>query len=410
MKSQVITADFAHYKKDFPILAGTNRGKPLVYLDSASSAQKPQVVIDAIANFYRHDYANIHRGIYELSHRATDLYEKARQDAADFIHATAEEIILTTGTTQSINLVAQTYGRAFFKADDEIIVSSLEHHSNLVPWLQLKDQIGIKIKVIPMLDDGTLDLAAYAALFTAKTKLVALTQVSNVIGTINPIKEMIETAHQHNALVLIDGAQGVPHLPVNVKALNCDFYTFSAHKIYGPTGAGVLYGKRELLNKMPPYQGGGGMIETVSFEQVTYADAPQKFEAGTPDIAAAIGMSAALQYVNDIGMQAIMQHEAHLMQQAEQQLSTIPGLRVLGNAPAKTGAISFVIDGIHPHDIGTVLDHEGIAIRAGHHCAMPLMDRLQVPATVRVSFGIYNDSSDINALMNAIQLAKRLFA
>lgn len=410
MKSQIIAADFTHYKNDFPVLAGTNRGKPLVYLDSANSTQKPQQVIDAITNFYSSNYANIHRGIYELSERATNMYEQARQQAAEFIHALPEEIVMTSGTTQSINLVAQSYGRTFFKADDEVIVSTLEHHSNLVPWLQLKEQIGIKVKVIPMHDDGTLDLEVYATLFTAKTKLVALTHVSNVIGTINPVKEMIELAHQHNTLVLIDGAQAAPHLSVNVKELNCDFYTFSAHKIYGPTGAGVLYGKQDLLNRMPPYQGGGGMIETVSFEHVTYAPAPHKFEAGTPDIAAVVGMSSALQYVKNIGLPFIMQHEAILMQEAEQQLATIPGLRILGTAPAKAGAISFVIDGIHPHDIGTVLDHEGIAIRAGHHCAMPLMERLQVPAAVRISFGIYNQLSDITALIEALQLAQRLFA
>ncbi len=410
MKSQIITADFTQYKNDFPVLAGTNRGKPLVYLDSANSTQKPQQVIDAITKFYSRDYANIHRGIYELSERATYLYEEARQAAAEFIQAQPEEIVMTSGTTQSINLVAQTYGRTFFKADDEVIVSTLEHHSNLVPWLQLKEQIGIKIKVIPMFDDGTLDLNAYAALFTAKTKLVALTHVSNVIGTINPVKEMIALAHQHNALVLIDGAQAAPHLPVNVKDLDCDFYAFSAHKIYGPTGAGVLYGKQALLNRMPPYQGGGGMIETVSFERATYAPAPYKFEAGTPDIAAVIGMTAALRYVKNIGMPFIMQHETMLMQQAEQQLTSIPGLSILGTAPEKAGAISFVIEGIHPHDIGTVLDHEGIAIRAGHHCAMPLMERMQVPAAVRISFGIYNQDADITALINALQLAKRLFA
>lgn len=410
MKSNIIAADFPGFKKDFPILTGCNRGKPLVYLDSASSTQKPQQVIDALSHFYTHDYANIHRGIYELSERATNLYEKARMDAAAFIHAGPDEIILTTGTTHSINLVAQSYGRSFLQAGDEVIVSTLEHHSNLVPWLQLKEQIGIKIKVIPLLEDGTLDLNAYAALFSARTRFVALTHVSNVIGTINPVQDMIALAHQHQALVLIDGAQAAPHLPVDVKALNCDFYTFSAHKLYGPTGAGVLYAKREWLSKMPPYQGGGGMIETVSFNDVTYAPSPQKFEAGTPDIAAAVGMSAALQYVNDIGMETIMRHEQALMMEATQQLSTIDGIKILGNAPNKTGALSFVMDGIHPHDIGTVLDHEGIAIRAGHHCAMPLMERLQVPATVRVSFGIYNQSADIAALVNALQLAKRLFA
>lgn len=410
MRSEIIRPDFTEYKRDFPILAGTNRGKPLVYLDSASSAQKPRQVIEAMANFYKQDYANIHRGIYELSGRATDLYEKARQDAADFIHANHDEIVLTSGTTGAINLVAQSYGRAFLQAGDEIIISEMEHHSNIVPWMQLKDQLGVVIKVIPMLDNGTLDLDAYSALFTPRTRLVAVTQVSNVIGIINPVKAIIETAHAHHALVLVDGAQAVAHLPVNVKELNCDFYVFSAHKLYGPTGLGVLYAKRELLDKMPPYQGGGGMIETVSFAEVTYAPAPQKFEAGTPDIASAIGLSAALDYLNHIGMPAVMAHEAALFAQAELELKAVPGLRVLAADQPKTGALSFVMDGIHPHDIGTVLDHEGVAIRAGHHCAMPLMERMQVPATVRVSFGLYNNSADINALIQAIHLAKRLFA
>jgi cysteine desulfurase / selenocysteine lyase len=410
MRSEIITADFTEYKRDFPMLRTTNRGKPLVYLDSASSAQKPQQVIDAISHFYQHDYANIHRGIYEVSARASNLYEAARATVASFIHADTDEIVLTTGTTGAINLVAQSYGRTFWQAGDEVIISELEHHSNIVPWLQLQEQIGIVVKVIPMLDDGTLDLITYQQLLSTRTRLVAVTHVSNVIGTINPVAEITRMAHAHNALVLIDGAQAVPHLPVNVKSLNCDFYVFSAHKLYGPTGIGALYAKRDLLNKMPPYQGGGGMISTVSFNEVTYAPSPQKFEAGTPDIAAVIGFAAAIQYVNKIGMTTIMQHEAQLMAEAESELNAIEGLRVIGNQPQKTGALSFVIDNIHPHDIGTVLDHEGIAIRAGHHCAMPLMERLQVPATVRVSFGIYNDSHDIAALVAAIHLTKRLFA
>ncbi len=410
MRSEIITANFTEFKRDFPMLRTTNRGKPLVYLDSASSAQKPQQVIDAISHFYQHDYANIHRGIYEVSARSSNLYEAARAKVAKFIHAEADEIVLTTGTTGAINLIAQSYGRTFWQAGDEVIISELEHHSNIVPWLQLQKQIGLVVKVIPMLDDGTLDLDAYQKLLSTRTRLVALTQVSNVIGTINPVAEITKLAHTHGALVLIDGAQAVPHLPVNVKALDCDFYVFSAHKLYGPTGIGALYAKRDLLDKMPPYQGGGGMISTVSFNEVTYAPAPQKFEAGTPDIAAAIGFSAAIDYINKIGMPTIMHHEAQLMAEAEAELNAIEGLRVIGHQAEKTGALSFVMDNIHPHDIGTVLDHEGIAIRAGHHCAMPLMERLQVPATVRLSFGIYNDSHDMAALVAAIHLTKRLFA
>ena len=320
------------------------------------------------------------------------------------------EIVLTTGTTGAINLVAQSYGRSFWQAGDEVIISEMEHHSNIVPWMQLKLQAGIIVKVIPMHDDGSLDLTAYQQLLTPRTRLVAVTHVSNVTGIINPLKEIIDLAHAHGALVLIDGAQAVPHLPVNINELNCDFYAFSAHKLYGPTGMGVLYAKRNLLAQMPPYQGGGGMIETVSFTEVTYAPAPQKFEAGTPDIASAIGLSAAIDYIQQIGMSAIMEHEASLFQQAECELLTIPGLRLFAAGQPKAGALSFVIEGLHPHDIGTVLDHEGIAIRAGHHCAMPLMERMQVPATVRVSFGLYNSSADIAALMSALQLAKRLFA
>lgn len=409
MRSETIAAHFCEYRQDFPVLVGTNRGKPLVYLDSASSAQKPRAVIEAMNHFYSKDYANIHRGIYELSERATHLFEQARLDVAQFINADREEIVLTSGTTAAINLVAQSYGRSHWKAGDEVIVSQMEHHSNIVPWVMLKDQIGIVLKVIPVNDDGSLDLSTYQSLFSPRTKMVAITHVSNVIGTINPVKEMIATAHAHHVPVLVDGAQAVSHLPVNVKDLDCDFYIFSAHKLYGPTGTGVLFAKKALLDAMPPYQGGGGMIETVSFDEVTYAPAPQKFEAGTPDIVSAIGFSAALDYVTNIGLDNIAEHEQALLDYAETELLRIKGLRLIGTVRPKAAVISFVIDGIHPHDIGTVLDHEGIAIRAGHHCAMPLMQRFSVPATVRVSFGIYNSKADIDILISALELAGRIF-
>lgn len=411
MLEKKIRAQHFAILNDFPIFTTTNRGKPLIYLDSAASAQKPQQVIDAIANFYAYDYANIHRGIYELSERATNLFESSRETVAKFIHAQSpQEIIFVRGTTEGINLVAQSYARNFLQAGDEILVSELEHHANIVPWYLLSQQIGIKIKIIPIHDNGAIDLTAYKKLFTPRTKFVALSHVSNALGTILPIKEMIAYAHEQDALVLIDGAQAVPHMPVSVSELDCDFYAFSAHKLYGPTGVGVLYGKKALLDRMPPYQGGGDMIETVSFADITFAHTPQKFEAGTPDIANVVALKTALDYLNNIGMQAIYEHEQSLLHDAEKKLKQIPGLRILGEAKPKVGVISFLIDDIHPHDIGTVLDHEGIAIRAGHHCAMPLMQRLQVPATVRASFGVYTTHADIDALVAALKKAKRLFA
>lgn len=395
---------------DFPILQKTNRGKKMIYLDSAASAQKPLQVIQAIANFYLHDYANIHRGIYELSERSTDLYEQTREQVKEFIHAAhADEIVFVRGTTEGINLIAQTMGRQW-QAGDEVILSTMEHHSNIVPWYFLKEQIGVVLKIIPVDDTGSLDIETYKKLFSARTKMVAISHASNVSGTINPIKNMVAMAHAHQVPVLIDGAQAVPHMPVNVQDINCDFYVFSAHKMYGPTGIGVLYGKKPLLAAMSPYQGGGGMIETVSFEKVTYTNAPQKFEAGTPDIASVIGLSAAIHYVQAIGMENIFSHEDALLQEAESKLLAIPELRIIGTAKPKVGVISFVLNHIHPHDIGTVLDHEGIAVRAGHHCAMPFMERFCVPATVRVSFGIYNQAKDIDALVSALHLAKRLFS
>lgn len=402
--------DFELLRQDFPILQQLNRGKPIVYLDSAASAQKPQQVVKAISDFYLKDYANIHRGIYELSERATALYEETRERVKQFIHAShAEEVVFVRGTTEGINLVAQSFARKRFQAGDEIIISGMEHHSNIVPWYLLKDEIGIEIKIIPVTDAGSLDIDVYKSLFSSRTKMVAISHASNVIGRINPVKEMTAIAHEYHVPVLIDGAQAIPHLPVDVKDIDCDFYVFSGHKLYGPTGTGVLYGKKTWLDRMPPYQGGGGMIETVAFSNITYAKTPNKFEAGTPDIAGVVGLNAAIKYLESIGMNNVLMHEQELLQYAESALLSISGLRILGSLKPKVGVISFVFDDIHPHDIGTVLDHEGIAIRAGHHCAMPLMERFKVPATLRASLGLYNNKTDIDALVSAIHLAKRIF-
>ncbi len=398
-------------KQDFPLLQALENGKPLVYLDTASSAQKPLAVTNALTQFYQQDYANIHRGIYALSERATQLYENARECVRRFINAkTADEIVFTSGTTASINLVAQSFARTRLKAGDEIILTTMEHHANIVPWFMLKQEIGIEIKVAPITNAGVIDLEAYQALFSARTKMVAISHASNAIGTINPVKTMIDIAHQHNAHVLIDGAQAIAHLQVDVTALDCDFYVFSAHKLYGPTGTGVLYGKKELLSAMPPYQGGGDMIESVAFDAITYAKPPGRFEAGTPNIAGVIGLMAAIQYIDKIGMKNIYQHDQALLAYAEKRLVEVADLKIIGNASEKLALVSFIIDDIHPHDLGTVLDYEGVAIRAGHHCAMPLMTFYQVPATVRASFGIYNTEKDVDALINALHVAMRLFA
>ncbi len=399
-----------NYKKDFPILEQRIHGKPLVFLDSAASSQKPQCVIDALVHYYQNNHANIHRGVYELSVRATRFYEEARVTIQKFIHAThAHEVIFTRGTTEAINLVAQSYGRSRFQAGDEIIISAMEHHSNIVPWQLLSEQCGTILKVIPVLDNGELDLAAYEKLFSPRTKIVAVAHASNVLGTINPIKKMTEIAHAHQVPLLVDGAQALPHLPVDVKDLDCDFYAFSSHKAYGPTGVGVLYGKTAILESMPPYQGGGDMIETVSFEKSTFKPLPYKFEAGTPNIADIIGFAEALRYLEKIGMQNISEHEQDLLAYANEKLATIPELRLIGTAKNKVGVIAFVLNDIHPHDIGTILDHEGIAVRAGHHCAMPLMERFRVPACVRASFGIYNTREDVDALVEGLLSVKRLF-
>lgn len=403
--------DFSLLREDFPILQQKNRGKPLVYLDSAASAQKPRQVVKALADFYLKDYANIHRGIYQLSEMATMRYEQIRRQVKNFIGASSEkEIIFVHGTTEGINLIAQSFGRSQWQVGDEIILSEMEHHANIVPWYFLKEQIGVELKIIPLLDDGTLDLETYKNLFSPRTKLVSVTHISNVLGTINPVKEMTTIAHQHGVPILLDGAQAVPHIPVNVSDLDCDFYTFSGHKLYGPTGIGVLFGKKNWLQEMPPFQGGGGMIEDVSFNHISFTQFPQRFEAGTPDIAGVIGLGAAIDYLEKIGMKNILSHEENLLDYALKSLASISQLKLLSTAEKKIGVLSFVLEHIHPHDLGTVLDHEGIAVRAGHHCAIPLLKRLQVPATVRVSLGLYNNEQDIDALVNGIELGKRLFA
>lgn len=398
-------------REDFPILHQKMNGKKLIYLDNSNSSQKPSCVIDAISHYYCHDNANIHRSVYALSERATQLYEKTRETIREFINAKSiQEIIFTRGTTEGINLIAQSYGRSQLHEGDEIILSAMEHHSNIVPWLQLSQQKGIVIRVAPITDEGEIDLAAYKALFNSRTKLVAMTHASNVLGTINPLKEITHIAHEHSVAVVVDGAQAFPHMPVDVQSLDCDFYVFSSHKAYGPTGVGVLYGKKELLEKIPPYQGGGSMIETVSFSEFTCNELPYKFEAGTPNIADVIGFNAALKYLQSLGMDQIAHHENDLLQYTNHTLSQIEGLRIIGTVKNKLGVVSFVMSDIHPHDIATVLDHEGIAVRAGHHCAMPLMERFKVPAMVRVSFGIYNMREEVDKLINALEAAKRLFA
>lgn len=398
------------YKQDFPILNQTIHGKPLVYLDSAASSQKPQAVIDALVHYYQHDHANIHRGVYELSQRATHHYEAARQTIQQFIQAKhAHEIIFTRGTTEAINLVAQSYGRKYFKEQDEILLSTMEHHSNIVPWQLIAEQTGAVIRVIPISDAGELDLDAYTAALTPRTKMVAITHASNVLGTLNPIKHLTALAHAEGIPVLVDGAQAFPHVSVDVADLDCDFYTFSSHKAYGPTGVGVLYGKTHLLEKMPPYQGGGDMIERVSFTGTTYAKLPAKFEAGTPNIADVIGFAAAIDYLKKMTMTTIAEHEQALLAYAIPRLLEIPGLRLIGTAPQKVGVIAFNLADIHPHDIGTILDYEGIAVRAGHHCAMPLMERLALPACARASFGIYTSFADVDALVKGLHAVKEVF-
>ncbi len=399
-----MTLDIQKIRADFPVLDQQVNGSPLIYFDNAATTQKPKSVIDALSHYYASDNANIHRGIHALAERATTAFELTRTKIKEFINApSSDQIILTAGTTGSINLVAQTFGRANFSKGDKILISNLEHHSNIVPWQMIAEEKGAIIEVIPVDERGVLDLVAYRNLLDASVKLVALNHVSNAIGTINPIAEMIQLAHAHGAKVMIDGAQSIAHLDIDVQALDIDFFAFSAHKLFGPTGVGVLFGKRELLESMPPYQGGGEMIKEVSFEGTTYNELPYKFEAGTPNIADVIAFSAAIDYVNALSKEALFTQELALLAYATEQLSTIPGLRIIGTAPEKIAVISFVMDGIHPQDLGVLLDKFGIAIRTGHHCVQPLMKRFGLPGTCRASFAFYNTFEEIDLFVKALR-------
>ena len=402
--------DSRRLRDDFPIFSQTVNGRPLVYLDSAASAQKPRAVLDAMRDAYEADYANVHRGVHTLSQRATEAFEAARRKVAQFINArSASEIVFVRGATEAINLVAATFGRKMLQAGDEIVISELEHHSNIVPWQLLRDEREIALKVAPIDDAGNLLLDRFADLLSPRTRLVAMTHVSNALGTITPIADIVRLAHGAGALVLVDGCQAVPHTRVDVQAIGADFYAFSGHKLYGPTGIGVLYGKEEILDALPPYQGGGEMILSVTFERTTYKKAPHRFEAGTPAIVEAIGLGAAVDYLERIGLDRIGAHEQALLEYATERLSALPRLRLVGTAARKAAIASFVIDGVHPHDIGTILDQSGVAIRAGHHCAQPLMHRLGLPATARASFGLYNTVDDVDALADGLQVVLELF-
>lgn len=399
-----MTLDINKIRQDFPVLDQQVNGSPLIYFDNAATTQKPKSVLDALSHYYASDNSNIHRGLHALAERATTAYELTRKKIQEFIHApSSDQIIFTAGTTASINLVAQTFGRANFSKGDKILISNLEHHSNIVPWQMIAEEKGATIEVIPVDDRGVLDLEAYRNLLDSRVKLVAVNHVSNGIGTINPIAEMIQLAHAHGAKVLIDGAQSIAHLDIDVQALDIDFFAFSAHKLFGPTGVGVLYGKRELLESMPPYQGGGEMIKEVSFEGTTYNELPYKFEAGTPNIADVIALSAAIDYVNALSKEALFKQELALLAYATEQFSTIPGLKIIGTAPDKIAVISFVIEGLHPQDIGVLLDKFGIAIRTGHHCVQPLMKRFGLPGTCRASFAFYNTFEEIDLFVKALR-------
>jgi cysteine desulfurase/selenocysteine lyase len=403
--------DVARIRADFPILNLTVAGKPLVYLDNAASSQMPQAVMDRLVHYQTHEHANIHRAVHYLSETATAAYEAARVTLQKFINAAeAREVIFTSGTTDSINLVAQSWGRQNIKAGDEIILTVLEHHSNIVPWQMLATDKGATIRVVPMNDAGELLQEQYQALFNEHTRLVSLGHVSNALGSIHPVKEMIAFAHARGVPVLVDGAQAAPHLAVDVQELDCDFYAFSGHKLCGPTGIGILYGRAALLEAMPPFKGGGDMIHTVTFEKTTYAPIPNKFEAGTPPIAAAIGLAAAVDYLSRIGMGSIAAHEHDLLTYATAQLAAMPGVRLLGTAQHKAAVLSFALQGIHPHDVGTLLNQEGVAVRTGHHCAQPLMARLGVAATSRASFAFYNTRADVDALVAGIRTVQKVFA
>ena len=403
--------DWPAIRRDFPLLTQKPYGKPLAYLDNAATTQKPNIVIDSVAHFYRFDNANVHRGVYQLSERATAAFEAARDKIQCFLNARLrEEIIFVRGATEAINLVAQSYARPRLKPFDEILISTMEHHSNIVPWQMLCKQTGAQLKVIAINDSGEIMLNSYQALLSKKTKIVAITHLSNALGSIPPVQQMISMAHARGIPVLLDGAQAAAHLRVDLQSLDCDFYTFSSHKIYGPTGVGVLYGKQSYLEAMEPYQGGGDMISRVSFESTEYNCLPYKFEAGTPNIAGVVGLGAALDYINAIGLDNISQREQQLLDYAGKALDQIEGLRIIGTAEHKASIISFVLDSAHPHDISTILDQQGVAIRAGHHCAMPLMTRFNVPATARASFSFYNNEADIMQLVEGLRLVNKIFS
>jgi cysteine desulfurase / selenocysteine lyase len=402
--------DVAAIRADFPILRSSAHGKPLVYLDNAATTQKPQVVLDALADYYTSSNANVHRGVHYLSGRATDLFEAARAKVARFIGAAEpREVIFTRNATEGVNLVAQAWGRTNVREGDEILISAIEHHSNIVPWYLLCAEKGATLRVIPMFDNGELDLEAFGRLLSAKTRLVAISALSNALGTVTPVPEIIRAAHAAGALVLVDGAQAAYHMPVDVRTLDCDFFALTGHKLYGPTGIGVLYGKAALLEAMPPWMGGGDMIASVTFERCTWNVIPNKFEAGTPDIAGAVGLGVAVDYVSAIGMDRIQAYEQELLAYGTDALNQVNGLRIFGTAPRKASILSFVMEGIHPHDLGTIVDREGVAIRTGQHCAQPVMDRLGIPATARASLAMYNTREEIDALVAALRKARKVF-
>ncbi len=403
--------DVASIRADFPTLHQDIHGKPLVYLDNAATTQKPQQVLDVLRHYYEMDNANIHRGVHELSMRATASYEAARDTMRDFLGAKhSKECIFVRGTTEAINLVAHSFVRPRLKAGDEILVTTMEHHSNIVPWQLIAEEVGAHVRAVPINDAGELDMTAFEAMIGPQTKFISVVHVSNALGTVNPVKDIVALAHKHGVPVLLDGAQAAPHIPIDVQELGCDFYAISGHKMYGPTGIGVLWGKEEHLNAMVPYQGGGEMIASVSFDKTTYNELPHKFEAGTPNIAGTIGLGAAAKYLMALGLDKVAAHEHALLEYATQQVKDLPGIRIVGTAADKASVLSFTIDGIHPHDVGSLLDHEGVAIRTGHHCAQPVMERFQVPATNRASFGLYNTMEEVDALVAAIKTTIEVFA
>jgi cysteine desulfurase / selenocysteine lyase len=403
--------DVERVREDFPILRERVNGKPLVYLDNAATAQKPQVVIDTISRFFTSQNANIHRGVHRLSEQATAAYDQVRETTARFLNAkSTHEVVFTRGTTDAINLVAHSYGRTFLRPGDEILITTMEHHSNIVPWQLAAEQTGATLRAVPITDSGELDFDSFDTLLTDRTRIISLVHLSNALGTINPVKRIIATAHQRGIPVLLDGAQSAPHLGVDVQDLDCDFFAFSGHKLYGPTGVGVLYGKEDFLDRMPPYQGGGDMISVVTLEKSTWAPLPSKFEAGTPMIAEVIGLGAAIQYVESLGSERISKWEQQLLSFATERVSQISGLRIIGTAKEKAGVLGFVLEGVHPHDIGTILDDEGIAVRAGHHCAQPVMQHFGISGTARASFGLYNTPEEIEALAVALGRVGRMLA